>query len=97
MRIGVITLSVAVLLLVPGSSGEVLFSEDFEVNPTARWTVNNGFSDEAHNFFFDYSTIGIPAAPSGPGTHGMKLQANLANGIFSGMSVSPTGQNFTGN
>jgi len=74
-----------------------LYSENFEVDPTANWTVNNGPSDEAHNFFFDYSSVGIPSAPnSGGTTHGMKLQANLVNGIFSGMSVSPTGQSFTG-
>jgi hypothetical protein len=29
-------------------------------------------------------------------TRGMKLQANLANGIFGGMSVSPTGESFPG-
>jgi hypothetical protein len=28
--------------------------------------------------------------------HGMKLQANLANGVFSGMSVSPIGKSFVG-
>ena len=52
--------------------------------------------DAAADFFFDYSSVGIPAAPNGAGTRGLKLQANLTNGIFSGMSVSPTGQNFTG-
>jgi hypothetical protein len=70
--------------------------ENFEADPTANWTVNNATSDEAHDFFFDYSTVGIPLAPSAAGTHGMKLQANQANGIFSGMSVSPTGQSFQG-
>lgn len=71
-----------------------LYSQNFEIDSTASWTVNNGPSDEAANFFFDYSTVGIPPAPSAPGTRGMKLQANLTNGIFSGMSVSPTGQSF---
>jgi hypothetical protein len=73
-----------------------LYSQDFEVDATADWTLNNGPSDAAADFFFDYSAVGIPAAPSGAGTRGMKLQANLANGVFSGMSVSPNGQNFTG-
>jgi hypothetical protein len=73
-----------------------LFAENFEVDPTANWVVNNGPSDFAANFFFDYSSVGIPAAPSGAGTRGMKLQANLANGIFSGMSASPIGQSFSG-
>lgn len=73
-----------------------LYSQNFEVDSTANWTVNNGPSDAAVDFHFDYSAVGIPSAPSGAGTRGMKLQANLTNGIFSGMSVSPIGQNFTG-
>jgi hypothetical protein len=73
-----------------------LYTENFEVDPTANWTVNSGPSDSAANFFFDYSTVGIPFAPSGLGTRGMKLQANQTNGIFSGMGASPTGQSFGG-
>jgi hypothetical protein len=73
-----------------------VYTQDFEVDSTATWTLNNGPSDAAADFFFDYSTAGIPAAPSGAGTRGMKLQANQTNGIFSGMSVSPMGQSFTG-
>lgn len=77
----------------------VLYAESFEVNPTAAWTVNNGPSDAATNFFFDYSTAGVPLAPNSAGgeTRGLKLQANLSNGIFSGVSASPTGQSFAGN
>jgi hypothetical protein len=88
----------AMFALSSASFGAALYSEDFEVDPTASWTVNNGPSDEAHNFFFDYSTVGIPLAPNATsgGTRGLKLQANQANGIFSGMSTSPTGKSFTG-
>lgn len=74
-----------------------LYTEDFESDPTADWTVNNGPSDANADFFFDYSTVGIPSAPSGGGTRGLKLQANLTNGIFSGLSVSPTARSFSGN
>jgi len=73
-----------------------LYTQDFEVDSTANWVMNNGPSDAAADYYFDYSTVGIPAAPNGSGTRGMKLQANLANGVFSGMSVSPTGQDFAG-
>jgi hypothetical protein len=75
-----------------------LFFENFEVDPTAQWTVNNGPSDAATNFFFDYGTIGIPLAPNSAlgGNHGLKLQANQANAVFSGVSVSPNGQDFSG-
>jgi len=73
------------------SAQAALYTADFEIDPTANWTVNNGPGDAATNFFFDYSTAGIPAAPSGSGTRGAKLQANQSSGIFSGVSVSPTG------
>ena len=85
-----------VIACLPASAQAQPYSENFEVDPTGNWRVNSGPSDSAANFFFDYSTVGIPTAPSGPGSHGMKLQANLTNGIFSGMSVSPIGQSFTG-
>ncbi len=59
--------AVAALLLVPaGASAQTLYSEDFDTDSTAEWSVNQptgGFaSDNAANFFFDYSTVGIPAA-----------------------------------
>jgi hypothetical protein len=48
-------------------------------------------------FGFDYNTLGIPAAPgSGGTTQGLLLQANRTDGIQSGISVSPTGQSFSG-
>jgi hypothetical protein len=87
----------AAALMVAPAFGQVLYQQNFDVDDSANWTVNNGPSDEAHDFFFDYSTAGIPSAPNASGTtRGMKLQANVFNGIFSGMSVSPTGQTFTG-
>jgi hypothetical protein len=87
------------LLAAPGPAlaGPGLYSQDFEVDSTASWTLNGGPADDSADFFFDYSTqAGIPAAPSGPGTRGMKLQANLQAGIFGGMSVSPNGLNLAG-
>jgi len=95
------------------SSGQaVLFSENFDTDPTANWTVNSwiggttssgGSAANAANFFFDYSTVGIPAAPNSTGgsTRGLKLQANITGtgptaGLPPGISVSPTGQSFTG-
>jgi hypothetical protein len=76
-----------------------LYSNDFDTDTTASWTVNGGPSDEAANFYYDYNTAGIPSAPHSTGgtTRGLNLQANQSGGIFSGFSVSPTGQNFSGN
>lgn len=85
----------AICLLVLAASASAnfttIYTENFEVDPTAAWTINGGPSDETANLFFDYSTVGIPPAPSGAGTRGMKLQANLSSGILGGFSVSPTG------
>jgi hypothetical protein len=92
-----IRLAIASMILsVAAPSFGGIYAQDFEVDSTASWTLNGGPSDEAADFFFDYNLVGIPAAPGGAGTRGMKLQANLSAGIFGGMSVSPTGQSFTG-
>lgn len=74
------------------------YANNFEVDTTANWAVNQGpaTTDSAANFFFDYSSVGIPAAPSGAGTRGLKLQANQSAGVFGGVSVSPTGLDNTG-
>jgi hypothetical protein len=81
------------------ATAQTLYSQTFDVNNQAgAWTVNNGPTDENTNFFFDYSTVGIPAAPNSTGgtTRGMKLQANLTTAAAGGVNVSPIGQSFTG-
>jgi hypothetical protein len=84
-------------------TGQILFSDDFDTDHTANWTVNKSTGANANdagsfaNFFFDYSTIGIPSAPNAGGTTvGLKLEANFDGDVFSGLSVSPTGQSFSG-
>jgi len=74
------------------------FTENFNTDSTANWTVNDsGLSDITADFYYDYSAIGVPAAPNGTGTRGLKMTANNSGGVFSGFSVSPTGQSFSGN
>lgn len=75
-----------------------LYSEDFDADHAPNWAVNNGPSTNASNFFFDYNTVGIPAAPnsSGGSTRGLKLEANVSGNINGGISVSPLSQNFSG-
>ncbi len=92
-----LAVTVAILLALPAASNGQ-YTQDFEVDPTASWNVNLGPTDGLADFFFDYSTVGIPTAPnSAPGTsRGLKLQANLTSGIFGGMSASPIGVNVTG-
>jgi hypothetical protein len=78
--------------------GELVFAENFDADHTANWVVNLGPTDGVADFFYDYSTVGIPPAPNSAGTtRGLKLQANLTSGVFGGLSVSPAGQSFTGN
>jgi len=79
------------------SSFGALFSTDFNTDQTANWTVNNpGLSDILADFYYDYSAIGVPAAPNGTGTRGLKMTANNTGNVFSGFSVSPNGQSFSG-
>ncbi len=83
-------------------TAQVAFSDDFDVNHTANWNVNTGggASVSTANAFFDYSTVGIPSAPHSTGgtTLGMKLNANntVVGQALGGVSVSPSGQSFTG-
>jgi hypothetical protein len=79
------------------AAGTPLYSENFDADATANWTVNVGPTDGVADFFFDYSTVGIPPAPNTTGgtTRGLKLQANLTTGVFGGLSVSPNGKSFS--
>jgi hypothetical protein len=85
------------ILAAPCVSSGSLYDEDFEVDPTASWTVNDpGITDILADFFYDYSAIGVPSAPNGTGTRGLKMTANNTGGVFGGFSVSPTGEQFSG-
>lgn len=77
---------VAVLSFARLVSAAQIYSNDFEVDDSANWTTNNGPGVNAVDYFFDYSTVGIPAAPSGSGTRGLKLQANLNPNIAAGLT-----------
>src|SRR5262245_14615079 len=79
------------------------YTDDFDTNTSASWTTNASTGNNAATFSYDYSAVGIPSAPHSVGgsTKGLKLEANYngrpAAAAFTGLSVSPTGQNFTGN
>jgi hypothetical protein len=83
----------------PAATG-TLFSDAFEVDSSANWNINASAAVCDAAFAFDYSTVGIPPAPHSAGTTlGLKLRANsplLGAATFSGISVSPKNQNFTG-
>jgi len=88
---------VAVISLAGVADAAPIYTENFDVDSTANWTVNNpALSDIIADFFYDYSAIGVPAAPGGSSTRGLKMTANNSGGVFSGFSVSPTGKSFSG-
>jgi hypothetical protein len=92
-----VSLTVLAFLSHQAASGqEAIYSQDFDTDSTADWVVNTtGDGYSYGDFFFDYSTVGIPSAPNSAGgtTRGLKLGANLgAGGVFpAGVSVSPLG------
>jgi hypothetical protein len=93
----------AALLLPVQLTSAQLYTQNFDIDDSSNWTATAGPTspvpvDEVHDFFFDYSTKGIPSAPNSTGgtTRGMMLAANLSAGVFGGVSTSPTGQSFTG-
>lgn len=92
----------------PGAlSAATLFSDDFNDGSAAsRWSVavqteataepTTG-PDGSVNFNFDYSTLGIPAAPNGTGTTGAFIQVNSTDQTGDEGEtyiVYPNGQNF---
>jgi hypothetical protein len=89
-------------------SAQTLFTENFDEDHSFNWlTFTSSVGTHSADFFFDYSTIGIPPAPhsTGGSTRGMKLQANTdpatqpppTPSVVTGISVSPFGGDFTGN
>jgi hypothetical protein len=96
-RLWLVGAMIAAAIAAPKAQAAVLYSEDFDVDPTANWTVNDpALSDITANFNYDYSAIGVPAAPGGSSSRGLKMTANNSGGVFSGFSVSPTGKSFSG-
>lgn len=96
------SLAVAASVAATSASAQLVFFDSFDLNHSALWTVNpvgSGVSDA--NFFFDYSTMGIPSAPNSAfgSTRGLQLRANLfgSTAVFpAGVSVSPTGLSLVG-
>ena len=76
-----------------------VYADDFETDSATNWIVNKNSADNAVNFNFDYSTLGIPSAPHSIGgtTHGVQLKANLTLTNAAAISISPTNQSFGGN
>jgi hypothetical protein len=112
MKISPLRVCTCVAALTLGSAcanAQVLFSDNFNVNSSASWTINAGpaasIPKQSATFAFDYSAFGIPAAPGSSDTLGLRLRANIPGtpeapvttrptGTISGLSLSPTGKSF---
>jgi len=96
-KIGSLLILTAVVYPTISTDAQVLFQEDFQDgNAASRWTVSQAGGDSTVDFAFDYSTAGIPMAPNGTGTIGLKMQANLGPiGASSGIVAFPDGQSFS--
>lgn len=82
-----------------GTAGATELFRD-EMDSAAGWGVNANNADSVATFGYDYSADDIPEAPNSRGgdvaTTGVKLEANLALGASSVLTIYPTGQSFTG-
>lgn len=98
----------AVLVFVSSAPAQTtLFQDNFDTNTAANWQVNSAAAS-ANNFAtfaYDYSALGIPAAPGGTSTLGLRLRANVnadsasTGGVTqtnTGISVSPIGLSLSG-
>ena len=85
-----------IILLV--GSGPLTAQELFEpdMNQASAWNVVQD-ADTQVAFGFDYSTLGIPPAPNGDDTLGIRLAANVIEpGVAASISVSPKDLSFGG-
>ena len=88
--------TVATLIVYPPQA--TIFEDNFDANSAANWIVNRSSSDTAVAFDFDYSALGVPSAPNSTNgtTRGLQLKANLTQGLVAAVSLSPSGQSFSG-
>lgn len=73
-----------------GCGGNIVFTDNFEADSTANWTLLASSTNHAMALNYDYSAQGIPAAPSGSGTKGLKANVNLGAGteLIAGIAYS---------
>ena len=93
---GSVTSSPAWLVVYPVQT--TVFADDFETNSATNWIVNQSSADTSAAFGFDYSTLGIPAAPHSNGgtTNGLLMKANISSKVVAALSLSPTNRSFAG-
>jgi GH25 family lysozyme M1 (1,4-beta-N-acetylmuramidase) len=93
---GSATSSPSWLLVYPPQA--TVFADNFDVNTATNWTYNKSSADNSATFAFDYSALGIPAAPNATNgtTRGLQMKANLSLTTAAAVSLSPTNRSFSG-
>ena len=89
-------ISIALASITPAQE---LFSDDFNSDSSADYTLNTSSNDTKIEFGFDYSTLGIPVAPNttDASTLGLKLAGNLVDPGEAEAVTLATIMQFTGN
>ena len=95
-----LVMGIALVGAMAGSShAAILFSDDFDTDTSANYTVNQD-PDATVTYAWDYSTMGIPSAPNSTGgtTLGAKFTANNGDQTTGAqaINISPIGQSFSG-
>ncbi|HTD68710.1 MAG TPA: Calx-beta domain-containing protein [Candidatus Limnocylindria bacterium] len=72
-----------------------VFTDNFDTDSSPNWLINKADANTSASFGYNYSIDGVPPAPTSTNTTlGLKLFTSA--GLFTGLSVSPAGQSFTG-
>lgn len=75
-----------------GSASAQIFMDSFDTAASAAlWNVQMSSADNAIDFGWDYSALGIPSAPGGLGTTGVRMASNMTAGAATGLSMTPIG------
>jgi fibronectin-binding autotransporter adhesin len=95
----VVMAMVAAAGLTGSAVAQVLYTETFDDGTAAsRWTTSQTGGTNLANFAYDYSTAGIPTAPGGTGSTGLRFDTNTGpTGVMSAIMAFPNNQNFSGN
>ncbi|HOX56394.1 MAG TPA: immunoglobulin domain-containing protein [Candidatus Paceibacterota bacterium] len=93
---GSVTSRVMSLTVYPAQT--IAFLDTFDTNSSALWQLSKSSTDTRVTFNYDYSAIGIPAAPHSTGgtTRGLRLEANMTAGATAALSLSPINRTFAG-
>ena len=95
---GATTSTVAVLTINPLFTP--IFSDNFDINSAANWTLNQSTNNNTRaTFAYDYTAYGIPSAPNSVGgtKKAVKFEANYTGAGVAALNISPIGQSFGGN